>query len=524
MRDFQFGPYKMMVGQLGAIHPASLVFDTSHHFRQSLKSPREFSSTMTPCDRAPVEIWQNIFLILAQTESIPEFDELECQFWGRKPQLSSTRGPLILPRTPSLLSQVCSQWRECAQGMPDLWNVLSVKSPRYASQYNSSQYTGIAKLVKRRLSLSRFMPLKICVDAKDDIEFARLIIPALLPFSQLWETMHLYAPPLAFANLDSLHASNIPHLVSLKTVSQMFVPGATVSPSELTCIPLTDRISTIRRLCTSFLPSSTSPVYGALEELHIQQIRSETRLILLVLASCPRLKVLTLSGFGLTMPLTNSPAASQPALIMPELEALNLEHPVGREAQLDSLVLPHLQSLFLCGKSSGESGQSVLNCINRLKERSDVSSLERLSISLEMHSMDHSILIAFLRANPSLKYLWIDDTYRFMNQPFITSYFFDALTKRFSESNPIGEALLCPQLESLKLTGCSEFEDAKLLTFLKSRCPLECYKANIRSKDAPTATLTRVHISVKRKMEAELLETVHQWEEMGYLINLDSRS
>ncbi|PPR05140.1 hypothetical protein CVT26_012226 [Gymnopilus dilepis] len=312
-------------------------------------------------DRVPFEIWQQIFLLLLSSEDVPGLDEIFGPIWGRTTPPASIHGKLILPQSPTTISQVCSSWREYAFGMPDLWNMLFVKAP---SKRLSSSASKLAVLVERRLVLTRSMPLKLCVYSKDDEESAHTLLGAVLPFSSRWETIHLHIPPLSMSELFSLRQSDLPLLNSLKIHMQIYALG-TIKSRQLSVF---DNVPPIQRLCTSYLPPPTCPIYAALEELHIQEGRSETWSTLRVLAACPQLRVLTLSGVGITM-ASAAPSAVYPDLVLTELHALNLEHPTGRERLLDMLKLPKLRALTIGGSCSGESTSSVFSAIMMLMDR-----------------------------------------------------------------------------------------------------------------------------------------------------------
>ncbi|KDR82117.1 hypothetical protein GALMADRAFT_135481 [Galerina marginata CBS 339.88] len=475
-------------------------------------------------DRIPTEIWQEIFLILLSSERIPGLEEIFGPIWGRACPPLSSRGTLILPRTPALLSQVCRRWKYYAFGMPDLWNVLFVKTARSEAGLSAQN---LKQLLNDRLCLSKAMPLKICLTAKDDEGGARKLIRAIIPFCSQWETIHLQVPPAALSELDDLQPEDLPRITSLKTHSQTYTPPGSDrnrdSSAEPAQIRLLKKIPYIRRLCTSYFLPPICPVYAGLEELHIQQDRCETWSTLSVLAACSRLRVLTLSGFGVTK-ATGAPSSPHLRFLLPALETLNLEHPLGREPLLQKLILPNFKSLWIGGRCCGESIRSILNSVVQIMKRSEVCSLERLSLSLETHNMDGFLLINFLACNPMLRELHVDDTWKFLNRPLVTSGLLQALAYMNNDHafTKTDASYLCPRLERITLTECSDFEDENLVAFLKTRCSPAAgiTRTGFKGNWSPTMTVHDVDISIKRGVGRELVEIASCWAAQGFSINL----
>ncbi|KAF8891095.1 hypothetical protein CPB84DRAFT_1784405 [Gymnopilus junonius] len=473
-------------------------------------------------DHVPLEIWQQIFLILLSSETVSALDEIYGSIWGRATPPIPSQGKLILPQTPSTISQVCSHWKEYAFGMPDFWNVFFVKAPRSKSPASTINLT---RLINSRLSLSRSMPLKICINSKEDEEGARTFIRSIIPSSSRWETVHFHIPPNVLGELSSLRPTDLPLLTSLKTHIQIYALG-TVSVAQQ--LKLFEKIPPIRRFCTSYLPPQICHIYAGLEELHIQENRSETWSTLSVLAACPKLRVLTLSGVGIT--LNNASTAD---LVLPELHTLNLEHPTGRERLLEMMQLPKLQALTIGGSCSGESTRSVFSAIITLMDRSKISSLESLSIYFERHFTDPTLLVSFLSRNPLLKKLRIDDTWKFLNhRPLVTDCLLRALTLTSIDNDGLPSVpYLCSQLQSISLMGCSDFEDGILLALLNSRCrptQFSVHKNDSLAQSFPVsvngcrspATLKEVNISIKRNFGGQLLEMAESLRLIGLSIDL----
>ncbi|CAA7260986.1 unnamed protein product [Cyclocybe aegerita] len=482
-----------------------------------------FRATHSPTfNNIPVEIWQHIFHICYCFEHVPELDELSGPIWGRTTPPPTFRGRAVLPRTPSMLSQVCSRWRDVAFGMPELWNVLYAKTAR--TDVNDDQTTRDtkmetrAKLVASRMSLAGHLPLKICVNAKDDLQGAKLLVRAILPFSRQWETVHLLAPGDVLKEFSYLKPEDVPLLSSFKTYEQTYNPGILPShPPNFDRFRLCTIAPSLRRLCTSTLPTVPTVWFCAnLYELNLQQSPSETWSILNVLSFCRQLRVLTLSGYGVTM---DRPPPHHPAVELSELITLNFVHPFGRELLFQMLVLPKLAELRLLGKCDGASPQMVLHEIKELMKRSEVTSLERFCVEFDSHGLEVEVLISFLACQPLLRELCIAETlwnpFRF-SPPLVTSRLVSALSEVIrkrnqdrslgndEESNNHAGFRICPSLQRLSFIGCFDFLDEELTALLKRRFPL--LRGGTR--------LMTVDISMKRSISRDLEDIVEQlWRE-----------
>ncbi|KAF8959685.1 hypothetical protein BDZ97DRAFT_1377313 [Flammula alnicola] len=189
--------------------------------------PFQFSSySPRVLDRIPTEIWQRIFIFSLSSEQVPVLEEIFGPIWGRVCPPSSSSRASLLPSMPSTLSQVCWRWRDVAFGMPELWNILSVKVPRTNTDIDGTRkLRNIGHLIKSRLARSATLPLKICIIAKDDVEGSRSLIRAFLPFSYQWETLHLQTPFKALSELVRLWPEDVPILRSVRTYEQAYAPG-----------------------------------------------------------------------------------------------------------------------------------------------------------------------------------------------------------------------------------------------------------------------------------------------------------
>ncbi|KAF8169041.1 hypothetical protein K438DRAFT_1856062 [Mycena galopus ATCC 62051] len=92
--------------------------------------------------------------------------------------------------SPTLLAQVCRQWREIALETPTLWRAMSLSDP-------SIQFERKAHLLDTWLSRSRCCPLSIHF-SKDDIDdelHASEILAAVVPHRTRWEYLDLDLSP-----------------------------------------------------------------------------------------------------------------------------------------------------------------------------------------------------------------------------------------------------------------------------------------------------------------------------------------
>ncbi|KAF8150408.1 hypothetical protein K438DRAFT_441211 [Mycena galopus ATCC 62051] len=91
--------------------------------------------------------------------------------------------------SPTLLTQICRQWREIALDTPTLWRAMSLSDP-------SIPFKRKAYLFDTWLSRSRCCPLSIHFD-KYDVEdpHAIEILSAVVPHRTRWECLHLSLSP-----------------------------------------------------------------------------------------------------------------------------------------------------------------------------------------------------------------------------------------------------------------------------------------------------------------------------------------
>ncbi len=307
---------------------------------------------------------------------------------------------------PSTISQVCGVWRDISFALPQIWSMIKVIATPHTSVDVSTQE--IEKVIFR-LSRASSTPLTISIIANHDKEVARTLLRSLVPFRSQWETLHLQIPLSELAEFSSLRSEDVPLLTSIKlgenTYDFMPVPQVLDVNRESVCFRLCNISPAIRRLCVGSLHLTFfgTSFCSRLHEVNIQQSPSETWATLNFLEACPQLRILTLSGYGVTLGIP------LPMVCLAELETLNMEHPVGRERLLQRLNLPKLKSIWLGGRCDDGSAVKMLQSTNEMLKRSGVLSLESFSLDLETTQMDTHALLEFLTSNSSLRQLSIND-------------------------------------------------------------------------------------------------------------------
>ena len=424
----------------------------------------------------PPEIWQHIFQIAVFSESCATLEDVYGSIWGHNtsptiydPSLAPVS---ISPRTPSTLSQVCGRWKDISFALPQIWSMIKVISTPCTS-VDASTLEVIGKVISRRLSRASSTPLTISIIANHDKEVVRTLLRSLLPFRSQWKTLHLQIPLLELAEFSSLRSEDVPLLTSIKLRENTFdvmprIPQVLDVNRETACFRLCNISPAIRRLCVSSLHLTFfgTAFCSRLHEVNIQQSPSETWSTLNFLEACPQLRILTLSGYGVTLGIP------LPTVCLAELETLNMEHPVGRERLLQKLNLPKLKSIWLGGRCDDGSAVKVMQSTNEMLKRSGVWSLESFSLGLETSQMDTHALLEFLMANSSLRKLSINDGWNVV-RPIVTPEFFALLTlpDQHDTNSSTGAQIICPQLTHISFLHCPAFDDIGVLRFLCSRSP-----------------------------------------------------
>lgn len=479
----------------------------------------------------PTEIWQHIFALLVITEQHIVCEEMLRPAVGRESHQPPyfSKASCLLPRMPATLSHVCVRWREIAYGMPEIWSVLCINAP--CTGLNDAGMQKLRKmgaLITLWLARSASFPLKLSVVAKKNVYGAQTILRSLLPACAQWEALHIDIPYTALSVLGTLRPGDVPLLTSVSIHERFYtlLQGQSVNPASVDKFHLCRISDSLCRFSTSSLPTAAhdNTFCSHLQEVQIQESPSETWATLRFLAACRQLRVLTLSGYGTTVDL--SAIQASPALTLPELETLNLEHPFGRDWLLRMLFLPKLKSVYLGGRCSGGAAL-ILNEIMGLVKRSGLDSLQHISLELESHGLDHSGLIDFLRANPTLRILDIDDFGIFMDSPLVTTELFDALTvphfRRIRCQMDSAARMICPHLETVSFTNCSRFDDEALLRFLQSRSTHRRVIQTSRhdwvqaeSGERSISVLESVDVTFKRRMRSAALDT---WKKETFVMN-----
>lgn len=426
----------------------------------------------------PPEIWQYIFLIAVLSENDTVLEDVYGSIWGRNTfpvNIYPSPSPIsIFPRTPSTLSQVCGLWKDISFALPKIWSMLKVIAAP-CTNVDVAKLSTVEKLISRRLSRASSTPLTISIIANHDKGVVRTLLRSLLPFRAQWNSLHFQAPLLELAEFSSLRSGDVPLLTSVKLMDYTYdgvprVPQGIDVNRESISFHICSISPALRRLCITSHPLTLfgTSFCSRLHEVNIQQSPSETWSNLNFLEACPQLRILTLSGYGVTLGIP------LPTVCLPELNTLNLEHPVGRECLLHKLNLPRLRSVWVGGRCDGDFAINIMQSINEMLRRSGVESLESFSLDLETYEMYTYALLDFFKANPSLRKLSINDGWVLV-RPVVTSEFFVSLTlpdqDDLNSKVSTTMKIVCPQLTHISLSNCSALDDASVLRCLRSRSP-----------------------------------------------------
>lgn len=506
--------------------PLRMKYGAAQHTHRNTEAvPPSFPTDWDP-KFLPPEVWQLIFNILLAMENYASFQDVVGDgIWGRKiiPTCSPAAASLsIFPQTPSTLSQVCSLWQGISFGMPELWSMIKIILPQ-GSAVADVQAQTIGTLITLRLRRASTCPLAVSINVRDDLELARALLRSLIPVHSQWNSLYLDVPSQSLSEFVTLRKGDVPLLTSVKLLHNAHIPRRLDAESiiflDADTAHLCNISSALRRLCISslILPTIDTTFCSHLHEVNIQQSPSETWSTLRFLEACPQLRVLTLSGYGVTFGV---PLSDYAGISLPELETLNLEHPSGRHWLLRMLVLPKLKSLWLGGRLSYQvTSIELLLDIADLLRRSGCESLECLSLELEIHGLDTSTVVEFLKANSALRKLTINDAWTFMNKPLVTSELFALLTlpeaaKNELASNSTG---VCPRLTQIRFMNCSRFDDdAYLVRFVRSRLMTPC---KLQERRTDTSDIQSVEISCKGSWQ-KIAAAVHPFSEQGLAITV----
>ncbi|KJA19131.1 hypothetical protein HYPSUDRAFT_907138 [Hypholoma sublateritium FD-334 SS-4] len=470
----------------------------------------------------PPEIWQYIFQIVVSSENDTILEDVYGSIWGRNifpMNIYPSPAPVsISPRTPSTLSQVCGLWKDISFALPQIWSTLKV----IAAPRTNVNVQRVENLISRRLSRAPSTPLTISIIANHDKEVVRALLRSLLPFRAQWNTLHLQIPLLELAEFSSLRSGDVPLLTTVKLIEYTYggVPrvlqGIDVNRESIS-FHICNISPALRRLCITSHPLTLFGISfcSRLHEVNIQQSPSETWSNLNFLEACPQLRILTLSGYGVTLGIP------LPTVCLPELVTLNLEHPIGRERLLQKMNLPRLRSVWVGGRCNGDFAINIMQNTNEMLKRSGVGSLEILSLDLETYELDTHTLLEFLKANPSLRKLSINDGWD-LAPPVVTSEFFVALTLPDQDNlNSSTMEIVCPQLTHISFSNCSALDDVSVFRCLHSRSPGRYHRGHTELGEEYSA-LEVAEISCRGSLELShnILMQVHQLRLEGLVIDM----
>jgi len=95
--------------------------------------------------------------------------------------------PLAGIHSPTILSQICREWRGIALATPTLWRAISLSNP-------SIPFERQVHLAGMSLSRSRYCPLSLQLDEVEDTMHVTAALSAVVPHRARWEHLALHLP------------------------------------------------------------------------------------------------------------------------------------------------------------------------------------------------------------------------------------------------------------------------------------------------------------------------------------------
>ena len=334
----------------------------------------------------------------------------------------------------SILSLVCSAWRDIACSTPQLWNVLSMR-------LRAPESVSILQHTESFLSRSRSLPLIIRIDTHkyEDLPYFPSatfypIIDALNLHWHRWHTLELCIP---FSLTSKLHCGSHGEESLLQNLS-IKVPSQLRGSRSRTGFGSTSR-GLVRPAMVNICGLHLKAVQ--IDWSQVTQVEFDTlsvRECLELLSSAPKLERLDINFFHRT-----GTSEDGPFIPVTHHSLETLDCPFGSLTAIlfDKLVLPGLEDLNIKGYGPYDS-------LERLLMR---SSYPLVKFHLEETRSDSWSLIPLLRAMPDLEEIFLWDLNSYMEIRELCDLMKNT-TAFMVESDP--STLFLPRLESFQYHGC----------------------------------------------------------------------
>ncbi|KAF9525508.1 hypothetical protein CPB83DRAFT_859381 [Crepidotus variabilis] len=427
----------------------------------------------------PVDIWREIFY--------------HC--------LPDSHDAIMHPReAPSLLTQVCSTWRQITLSTPRLWSSIHIpivdslpllprdgttESPNESLLWRNRSERR-AKCITEWLTRSSSSPLSITLGDSSYIPYpdmayeatqAHILLKAILPYSNNWNKLRIVVTKQRLEDLSKLNPSQILSLGTLDvenviTWEDPDEPSPTAKYAHrnlpLFLAPNLRRVSISQMMddITSFPLPWHQLTHLSLSHNDYPKLSFE---IVNLLKACPKIvefRILTIVDPG---PRIDANLAHLPALThdhrgqitLPDFKVFEIsgEGSSSDPRMFDTIATPTLEtvSFFLPSQVGGSP-------LLPLARQANLTSLNTNSV---LFVNDDFLLI--LRSCPSLKHLYISCTPNYYPESLPPIDRTDAFLKMLSTPDN-NDSILCPLLEEMHITtGVTDFTDAGVLNFIKAK-------------------------------------------------------
>ncbi|KAJ7512686.1 hypothetical protein B0H11DRAFT_1946897 [Mycena galericulata] len=401
---------------------------------------------------------------------------------------------------PLLLCHVSRAWRHLALNTPRLWVSLHICLPP------SDRVSFMNNWAKEWLSRSGILPLSISFFA--DRPFSETfdqdlgtVFDTLISFSLRWEHIRFNMPTYTtFSPLASLSPADVPSLRTATVTIKGF--GRTSNDHPLDPVADWDNLS--------FLGSTG---------VHSACISANSTNLSLLPLRWERLRRLSFRGTF----AVNAPVALAILKQCPLLEMCSLMVLLGDLPPLSPCRLEHLRDLYVMDRGGGFGSMQLFANLVAPKLAylqytgefytsecpftpmlSSSRSLERLGVySSGVHKQ---VLLDTLSLVPTLRHLLLSGEPVFGNDDdaWHTDPFFILSLNEVAT----GGGVLCPNLEDIELLEFVEMSDETLLQFIQARA-------------GPATRLSRVHASLRRERQVDILPLLQTLTEDGLGVSLD---
>ncbi|KAH9475323.1 hypothetical protein JR316_0012434 [Psilocybe cubensis] len=383
-------------------------------------TPTRPPSSHGPSGKLPIELLSEIFLLCVE-ERMDEWNTI---------------------RIPLLLSKICSRWRSAAISNPILWSRLSIQLSGAASK-------SMTAIVDTWLTRSGKCPLTIYVFWEEPpFSDNHIVLEKLMAHSERWKTMFFYLPYRAFKSFSSVR-NRLPMLteLSLGTDDDVVLPSPSVfNPSHFDMFEIAPRLRSLE--CVNFSPTILNFPWSQLEDIPLLSGNITDCLDILGRGKrLSKLSVIFVQGGPLTSP-AQFPHVSHQHLTCFTIMTPPWNEVIDLSALFPRLTLPQLETLTICNLNStfGDKFTQFLSRLHTLK-----------TLHLRKTALPDDQLVEGLKHLSSLTSLIVLSSspthhdYPAENEPTVTRYLLEALTRNFFSENTM-DGMLLPRLRRLELT------------------------------------------------------------------------